>query len=103
MLIIFPNWAWMLQEGSECSSVTSESMAGGGGATATAGVSHQASTSPMSNSGGGHPGGGGGNSGRITLETVYVQLQTRKRDVDALSEKIDYVRVGSFLNFSIIH
>ncbi|XP_073978801.1 transmembrane and coiled-coil domain 2 protein Dmtn isoform X8 [Rhodnius prolixus] len=82
------------EEGSECSSVTSESMAGGGGATATAGVSHQASTSPMSNSGGGHPGGGGGNSGRITLETVYVQLQTRKRDVDALSEKIDYVREG---------
>ncbi|KAK9506202.1 hypothetical protein O3M35_008178 [Rhynocoris fuscipes] len=82
------------EEGSECSSVTSESMAGGGG-NAAAAISHQASTSPLSNSGG-HPGGNNNNAGnpRITLETIYSQLQARKREIDTLTEKIDYLRDG---------
>ncbi|CAB0007085.1 unnamed protein product, partial [Nesidiocoris tenuis] len=90
-------------EGSECSSVTSESGPGGTGVHPLTG---QTASPPSSTArGGGSAGGtagsatGGVASPPPTMELIYAELRSRKHESDRLREKIEVMRVSQFLFF----
>ncbi|KAF6210468.1 hypothetical protein GE061_013574 [Apolygus lucorum] len=82
------------EEGSECSSVTSESVPG---ATGVLGQTGQTTSPPSSTARGAGSGAGGGSGvgGTLsppTLETIYAELKARKHESDRLREKIESIR-----------
>uniref|UniRef100_A0A0K8S7C6 Transmembrane and coiled-coil domains protein 1 n=1 Tax=Lygus hesperus TaxID=30085 RepID=A0A0K8S7C6_LYGHE len=82
------------EEGSECSSVTSESVPGGTGVLGQTGhtTSPPSSTARGAGSGAGGGSGVGGTLSPPTLETIYAELKARKHESDRLREKVETIR-----------